>query len=109
MHSIYLKELNQWMESMEIAAEFPNVYAKVSGLNTAADRNHWTAKDIKPYTDFTLKKFGARRMMFGSDWPVAKGWEIPSLYSTKTQTYTKYSNHPYCLSKYTYLSLYNTT
>jgi L-fuconolactonase len=46
------------------------VYAKVSGLNTAADPAHWSAADLKPYIDFTFDCFGADRMMFGSDWPV---------------------------------------
>ncbi len=65
------KVMGEWAEQMAAAAVYPNVYAKVSGLNTAADWNTWTAADIKPYIDFAREKFGAERLMFGSDWPVA--------------------------------------
>lgn len=61
-----------WREQMAAAAENPNVHAKVSGLNTAtADLENWTWEDIKPWVDTALEIFGADRLMFGSDWPVA--------------------------------------
>jgi L-fuconolactonase len=60
-----------WASQLAEAAQYPNVYAKVSGLNTAADWHTWSAADIKPYIDFALETFGANRLMFGSDWPVA--------------------------------------
>lgn len=65
------KVMGEWAEQFAAAAQFPNVHVKVSGLNTAADWNIWTAADLKPYIDFTRDNFGAKRMMFGSDWPVA--------------------------------------
>lgn len=65
------KQINAWAEAMQAAAQFPNVYAKVSGLNTAADWETWSAADLKPYIDKTIDLFGADRCMFGSDWPVA--------------------------------------
>ena len=68
---IAAKEMGDWADQLAAAAEHPNVYAKVSGLNTAADWGTWTADDIKPYIDFATEKFGANRLMFGSDWPVA--------------------------------------
>jgi len=64
------KRVEGWAEQMAAAAGYPNVYAKISGLNTAADWNNWSAMDLKPYVDFAIEKFGARRLMFGSDWPV---------------------------------------
>ena len=63
--------MGEWAEQFAAAAKYANVHVKVSGLNTAADWETWTAADIKPYIDFTLENFGADRMMFGSDWPVA--------------------------------------
>jgi L-fuconolactonase len=60
-----------WASLIAGAAEHPNVCGKVSGLNTAADPESWSAKDLKPYIDHTLEHFGATRLMFGSDWPVA--------------------------------------
>lgn len=61
-----------WREQFAAAACYPNVYAKVSGLNTAAGNPEgWTANDIRPAIDFALEHFGPQRLMFGSDWPVA--------------------------------------
>lgn len=65
------RQWEPWSSSFARAAEYPNVYAKVSGLNTAADLENWTGNDLKPYIDFALEHFGADRLMFGSDWPVA--------------------------------------
>ncbi|MBC7812943.1 MAG: amidohydrolase family protein [Burkholderiales bacterium] len=65
------KQMGAWADQMRAAAESPNVYAKVSGLNTAADWANWTADDLRPYLDFTREVFDAERMMFGSDWPVS--------------------------------------
>src|SRR5919204_670001 len=63
------------------AARYPNVYAKVSGLNAAANWDTWSAADLRPYIDAAIDQFGADRLMFGSDWPVcvlagdyARGW-----------------------------------
>lgn len=61
--------MSPWSDQMKAAAENPNVYAKVSGLNTAAAAD-WSAKDLKPYIDFAVQTFGADHLMFGSDWPV---------------------------------------
>ena len=61
-----------WRAQLAAAAESPNVYAKVSGLNTVTpDFENWTYEDIKPLVDYALEQFGADRLMFGSDWPVA--------------------------------------
>ncbi len=60
-----------WAELMAECARYPNVCGKVSGLNTAADPESWSADDLRPYLDFALEHFGAERLMFGSDWPVA--------------------------------------
>lgn len=65
------KQMGEWAEQLARAAEYPNVYAKISGLNTAADPENWSAEDLKPYIDYAIEKFGADRLMFGSDWPVA--------------------------------------
>ena len=61
-----------WRQQMTAAAESPNVYAKISGLNTVTpDFENWTWEDIKPLIDFAIETFGPDRLMFGSDWPVA--------------------------------------
>ncbi len=61
-----------WREQLAAAAESPNVFAKVSGLNTVTpDFENWTYEDIMPLVDDAIEQFGADRLMFGSDWPVA--------------------------------------
>jgi L-fuconolactonase len=60
-----------WKADLRAAAEHPNVFAKVSGLNTAADWQTWSAADLEEPVGFALEVFGAQRLMFGSDWPVA--------------------------------------
>jgi L-fuconolactonase len=62
--------LSPWRENIREAAKRPNVYAKLSGLVNAADYGSWTEQDLRPYIDVALEAFGARRLMFGSDWPV---------------------------------------
>lgn len=64
-------ELDPWADQLRAAARCPNVYAKISGLNTAARWGDWTAADIKPSIDVAIDCFGVDRLMFGSDWPYA--------------------------------------
>ena len=63
------KVMQPWADLMAEAASLPNVYAKLSGLNTASDAG-WTYKDWQPYVDHMVKSFGAPRIMMGGDWPV---------------------------------------
>jgi L-fuconolactonase len=46
------------------------VFAKVSGLYPADPS--WTATDVREVVEFAFGLFGADRLMFGSDWPVAE-------------------------------------
>ena len=75
-----------WATQMAQAAQYPHVFAKISGLNTAANSENWSADDFRPYVDVAFEQFGANRLMFGSDWPVAilagdyaKVWEQTNL------------------------------
>jgi len=63
-------EFEHWNSLIARAAQMPNVFAKVSGLD-AGDADDWTAANIAPYMDRALELFGPARLMFGSDWPVA--------------------------------------
>jgi L-fuconolactonase len=60
-----------WHSLLKNAAEHPNVLAKMSGLNTAADPKLWSAADLQPYVDTAIEMFGPDRLMFGSDWPIS--------------------------------------
>lgn len=64
------RKLSPWTDQLVLAAAHPNVYAKISGLNTAASWETWTHADLKPYIDFAIDVFGAERLMAGSDWPI---------------------------------------
>jgi L-fuconolactonase len=37
---------------------------------TEADWHRWQPSDFRPYLDVVFETFGAKRIMFGSDWPV---------------------------------------
>ena len=60
-----------WEQLFREAAEPPNVYAKISGLNTVAPAGTWGAADLEPAVEVALDALGADRLLCGSDWPVA--------------------------------------
>jgi L-fuconolactonase len=64
------KAISPWREHMRELAQRENVYCKISGLATEADHKNWTEAQLDPYIDTVLSAFGAKRAMFGSDWPV---------------------------------------
>ena len=59
-----------WQQDIARAAEFPNIYCKLSGMITEADHQNWQPQDLKPYIDHCIDVFGFDRLMYGSDWPV---------------------------------------
>jgi L-fuconolactonase len=63
-------EIEPWKTLMIELASLPNVVCKISGMITEANWANWKTEDFLPYTDTLLKVFGAKRLMFGSDWPV---------------------------------------
>ncbi len=60
-----------WSQGMSRLATDTNVCCKLSGLVTEADTD-WSYSALKPYTDHIISAFGAERIMWGSDWPVAR-------------------------------------
>jgi L-fuconolactonase len=64
-------DLAAWKRDLAVAAAHPNVFAKISGLNTAADWAAWTPEDLVEPIGHAIDAFGAARLMAGSDWPVA--------------------------------------
>jgi L-fuconolactonase len=59
-----------WASRLTAAAEAPNVFAKLSGLD-AGTGDRWSASDLSRYIDHALVAFGPERLMYGSDWPVS--------------------------------------
>ena len=64
------EEMTTWQRELRSAAAFPNVHAKLSGLNTATARRDWQVEDLLPACRAALNAFGPQRLMCGSDWPV---------------------------------------
>jgi L-fuconolactonase len=64
------KEFEPWQSLIKEIASFENVVCKVSGMVTEADWKNWKSEDFSPYFEIILNSFGAKRLMFGSDWPV---------------------------------------
>ena len=62
-------EFGHWREDMAQLAALPNVHCKLSGLVTEA-RPGWNVDELRPYAAHVLDVFGARRVIWGSDWPV---------------------------------------
>ena len=61
-----------WSAQMKDLSKRENVYCKLSGMATEANWKNWSLTDLQPYMETALDCFGPDRMMFGSDWPVAR-------------------------------------
>lgn len=66
------QSLDDWVGNFQAAAQFSNVYCKLSGMVTEANWHNWKPADLKPYVEVALEAFGPERLMFGSDWPVCE-------------------------------------
>ncbi len=62
--------ISTWKENLTELGRRENVFCKLSGLVTEASWQSWTEADLDPYLQVVLTAFGAKRVMFGSDWPV---------------------------------------
>lgn len=68
----YVKDIKiePWKTDIRQLAQHENVFCKISGFITEADRTDWKKEDFYPYFDVVVESFGINRIMFGSDWPV---------------------------------------
>ena len=64
--------MEPWKSQMYELAKRENVSCKLSGIATEAKWKEWREDDLTPYMEIALDAFGPNRMMFGSDWPVAR-------------------------------------
>jgi len=62
--------LERWRAGLEQLAALPDVYCKISGL--AMFNHRWSVNDIRTIVTTCIDVFGARRCMFGSNFPVDK-------------------------------------
>jgi L-fuconolactonase len=65
------EEVEPWKTLISELASFENVSCKISGMVTEAKWNNWTVQNFAPYVDHIIESFTPKRLMFGSDWPVA--------------------------------------
>lgn len=66
------EKFGQWGDLIKEISQHQNVYAKISGLGTAAGNGyHWTKYDLLPYVMYALNCFGSDRCVCGGDWPVS--------------------------------------
>lgn len=72
-------ELEPWASRLRELARRENVWCKLSGLVTEADRHDWHAGGFQAYVDVVLDAFGTGRLMVGSDWPVCT---VAAVYGT---------------------------
>jgi L-fuconolactonase len=82
----------EWAREFKPLAEYPNMYAKLSGLVTEADWSSWTMDDLRPYVEYALELFGPRRLMFGSDHPVCL---LAASYSRVLESFQKIVSDEY--------------
>ncbi len=72
-----------WADSISTIAKQTSAYCKISGLITEASATQ-TYDDVMPYVNHLLDAFGAKRLIWGSDWPVLnlagdyRGWHDAS-------------------------------
>lgn len=58
-----------WAADLRAVAAQPNVHCKISGVMERAGKN-WSRAQLQPWIDHALDCFGARRVFWGSNWPV---------------------------------------
>jgi len=63
---------DNWEKGIQALADHENVFCKISGMVTEADRRQWRKEDFTPYIDTVVEAFGTDRIMYGSDWPVCQ-------------------------------------
>ncbi|HEY1368989.1 MAG TPA: amidohydrolase family protein [Gaiellaceae bacterium] len=63
---------DDWTRWMSRLSELPNVAVKLSGLVTEGPRESWSAATFDRHVRTVVDRFGADRLLFGSDWPVCE-------------------------------------
>jgi L-fuconolactonase len=67
-----LDDREPWWSLIARAAASPTVFAKVSGLYSAAgESGSWTVDTVRPHLHRALEVFGSDRLMYGGDWPIS--------------------------------------
>jgi predicted TIM-barrel fold metal-dependent hydrolase len=80
----------KWRTGIGVIAEVENIICKISGLGMFD--NQWTAESIRPYVETCIEKFGCRRSLFATNWPIDSLWSsysaVIDAYREITATFT---------------------
>jgi len=84
------RQFDAWVRDVTPLADLPHVVCKLSGIVTEANdaQGAYDESHIQRYLDAALELFGARRLMFGSDWPVCS---LVASYAVTTQIIERWS------------------
>ena len=67
---------SDWVDGIKVAAQYPNVYCKISGLVEGAARSGQPVPSelsfYQPYIAVVWNAFGDDRVIYGSNWPVCE-------------------------------------
>ncbi|GAA1447881.1 amidohydrolase family protein [Leifsonia poae] len=66
------EDLSEWESGLRNLASRPNVVAKLSGLISGLAPGSWQVDDLRRVVEIALTAFGAERLLYGSDWPLAE-------------------------------------
>ena len=81
-----------WSRDIKTISELPNVICKLSGLMAYCAPGTSNLDTIRPYTDHVLECFGAKRIVWGSDWPVVNlGKGLPEWITVTREILSKLS------------------
>jgi L-fuconolactonase len=68
---LHTERMDDWSSLIRRAADFGNVVAKVSGLNTLLETSAWKGWHFRQAVEVAFDCFGSDRLVCGSDWPVS--------------------------------------
>jgi L-fuconolactonase len=69
--AIKANAFDDWAHDLDRIASFDNVSCKLSGLLTEARTDQCDAPSLARYVGDVVRCFGAKRTLYGSDWPVS--------------------------------------
>ena len=95
-HSLWPKNITSenfilWQDAIDALSPFENVSIKLSGFSER-NTSDWNNKEIKPFIDYSIKKFSVERCMFGTNFPVDKAFS-PKRYSEYWEVYYTITSH----------------
>ena len=64
--------LDPWRERIAALADLANVACKLSPVVHGRDSDRWDEASLAPFAAHALDRFGADRVLWGSNWPVAE-------------------------------------